>query len=141
MSDTAATPSNRTRLVMIGIAGLVVLGWLYYRENSQVVHRTISGTVSAIDAASRRVTIRVVHPKTGQQIELTGEVPADCPITIDGKTATLAAVQIGDVAEAEGVLARSNQRIVASNVKIKRAAAPGSAPASSPTRAATGARP
>ncbi len=139
MSESAATPSNRSRVLLIVIAALVVLGWLYYRESTQAVHRSISGTVTAIDTSTRRVSIRVVHPKTGQQIELTGEVPNECQILIDGKSSTLADVRVGDIADAEGVLTKANQRIVANHVTIKRSGpASASAPVTSrPTGTAT----
>lgn len=123
--------SNKSRVALAAALLLSLSAWLYYRHATRTVARTLSGTVTAIDPDARRVTIRIQHPRTGQPLELTGHVPAECPIAIDGKPAHFGDLRVGDEARADGELTPSNQRIVATSVSVRRLAAPVAATAPS----------
>jgi len=88
----------------------------------------VEGAVTFVDAASRRERLKYQDPKSGAAIELSGEVPPDRTIMINGEPATLADVRVGDHGRAKGQLtlgprapgAKREKRIIARWVQMCR---------------------
>lgn len=49
--------------------------------------------------------IEFVHPKSGQKMTVSGVIPADCPIQVNGEPGRLAELRIGDRIAVRGTLA------------------------------------
>jgi len=101
--------------VFVALLGLAVVHNL---PRSQV--RTIRGTITRIDVENRTATITYLHPRTGQNREIPGIVPEHCEISIDGESAELSELRVGEQAEVEGTL-RPNMPITANWVRVTRA--------------------
>ncbi len=86
---------SRRQYAIAGAAliAITVLGWL--RTGASATEFG-SGTITAIDTAGRLASIEVVIPSTGATRQLTGSVPEHCVIEINGKTATLNDLRVGE---------------------------------------------
>lgn len=114
---------KRIATALIGVAVLATAGLGYaYRELRPKVH-TVEGTIVQLDPESRRATIEIRHPRTGQLIDVRGEVPADCEIHIDGQPASLADLKLGERARVQGTIT-VNGRITARWVRVHRTEQP-----------------
>ncbi len=120
----------RTRIIIavIGIVVVVSLGVAYLRLMPRELVRTITGTILSIDATGRTASIAFVHPKTGQTHELTGRVPPECDIQINGQPAQMTDLKIGERIEVNGTL-HSDNSISANWVHVTRGS--GTLPAAS----------
>lgn len=94
--------------------------------------RLLRGRVKGIDTTSGIVTGSFWNKK-GEEMELSGKLSQDAEILIDGRTANLDEVQIGDAVEVEGYEEKdgTERRLIAKKVRITRSA-PGSAPMTQP---------
>lgn len=121
--------ASRTRLiiVVVAIAVVVVLGSVIAHRVFRGEVRTITGTVARIDLQTRIASIELVHPKTGRRLQIDGAVPPDCDIRIDGKSARLSDLRVGEQATVEGVI-HWNGSISANWVRVTRAADSAPAP-------------
>lgn len=137
--------NNLKRRVGIAIVGVVVIagvwGTVKWRGTGWVT-RTVEGTIVELDPATRRATLEVIHPKTGEPIRIPGRVPPECSLEIDGAPARLADLRIGDTAKVRGSIGVSKQ-ISVEWVKVFRtrspndANGPGLAPATAPATTST----
>jgi hypothetical protein len=85
------------------VAGGVVL--LRIRSASPKV-REVEATITFVDPSARRASIETTHPKSGAAVEVNGEVPPECTITINGQPADLADLRVGDSAVVRGRVLR-----------------------------------
>lgn len=126
-------PNARRRLV-VALVGVVVVAALGAHQAWKTLRPrvvTVQGTVGTIDLVNRSAALQIVHPKTGQLIEIPGSVPDNCEITIDGQPATLADVRSGEMVTVNGALSATGKATV-NWVRVHRAAAPTSAPTAPP---------
>lgn len=103
------------------IAGLSAVGGCRDKPTAPTTH-LLRGRVTKIDAASGIVT-GTFWNKKNEPIDLSGKLAPDAEIMIDGRTATLDEVQIGDEVEVEGFEEKQGEerRMIAKKVSIKRA--------------------
>lgn len=86
--------------------------------------RTVEGTITFVDVATRQASLEVKSPKDGHLVEIAGVVPEDCPIVINGKTATLDQVATGDRATVGGTWNKKTKQVKAVSIDITRTAEP-----------------
>lgn len=123
--------SKPLRIVVVLVIAGIIGGVTYYRQMSQMTTRSITGRVLSIDPATRKASMEFTHPKTGKTFQLSGVVPPECSITIDGRIGTLDEIKAGETIEVYGTLYRSGE-MHAQRVTVRRGASqPTSAPASS----------
>ena len=97
---------SRSRKVVI-VAALLILGagviqWEAARRSGRTQVREVEGTITHIDLATRQVSVDIIHPKTGESMEVTGIVPAGCAIELGGVPAPLKDLRPGDRFRAQG---------------------------------------
>jgi hypothetical protein len=129
----------RNCILCIAAAILMVLAINGCRDKSDAptIH-LLRGRVTKIDAASGIVTGKFWNKKN-EEMDLSGKLAPDAEIMIDGRTATLEDVQIGDEVEVEGFEEKQGdeRRMIAKKVTVKRST-PGTQPVTT-TRPAAGA--
>ena len=127
-----ATSGVRTRLAVAVVGAVIVLGAASWIASSKANKppRERRGIITKVDYASRRGSLKFVHPKTNDSIEVEGEITPDCAIEIDGKPGQITDVRVGDNAVVR-VSVRSGSVIV-SGLKISRAPATQPAAARAP---------
>ncbi len=103
-----AIPASRRRInvtrlnkirMLIAVAGILVVGLalsVQSRHRNLEHYRENIGTVTTIDTAARQAGLEIIHPRTGQKLSLTGKLPDECPITIDGAPASFNDIRVGD---------------------------------------------
>lgn len=90
--------SKRNRIVIL-VAGLIVVaafGAVSLTRSLASVEREIKGTIASLNLETRHASLSFKHPRTWKDMTVDGVVPADCPITIDGRPATLADLHVGE---------------------------------------------
>lgn len=85
--------------------------------------RTVIGTITHINLATRTATIEFIHPKSGRTLAIDGTAPPDCDIRIDGQPAQLTDLRIGEEVEVEGTI-HGDMTITANWVRVARAGRP-----------------
>jgi hypothetical protein len=124
--------SKRGFIVVAGFAVFAVLIAVVSLNQPPEKVRTVSGQIVSIDAASRTAALEIVHPKTGEKLQLEGQVPLDCNIVIDGRPASLADLRPGERVEVAGIIHR-DRTLSANRVRVSRTgAAQSSQPSSGP---------
>lgn len=88
--------------IVVVLIGLLV--WQAIRMTRPRQYTLENATITRLDLATREGEIEFVHPKSGRTIPVTGQIPPDCPITIDGKPADLADVRVGDKVSVCGLI-------------------------------------
>ncbi len=64
-----------------------------------------SAVVTRLDVSARSGEIQFVHPKSGRTTYVGADrIPEDCEIRINGESATLADVQVGDTVAVRGLV-------------------------------------
>ncbi len=104
----------------LGILAVVAAALYAQFREGRPRAREITGTVLEIAPQERTAKFEFVHPKTGRTLQLRGEVPSECEITIDAAPASLADVRMGEQATVTGLVYRTG-RLVAQKVSIHRA--------------------
>lgn len=89
-------PRLTRRHYLIAGAAIVAIGVLAWLRTGASATEFGSGTITAIDTTARSASIEVVIPSTGATRELTGSVPENCVIEINGKSATLNDLRVGE---------------------------------------------
>jgi len=82
--------------------------------------RTVEGTVTFVDVATRQASLEVKSPKDGHLVEIAGVVPAECPIRIGGQAAGLDKVVPGDRARVSGTWNKKTKQVKALAIEIQR---------------------
>lgn len=122
-----------TVVVLASLGGISVYAWRLLQPR----HASIDVTIVSIDPATRSGVVRFVHPKSGEQYELRGELAPDCEIIVGGRPADVEAIQPGDRAHADGLFYRTG-RIVATRLEVKgKAVTAADGAASSPSSPST----
>ncbi|MBN2445976.1 MAG: hypothetical protein JXO22_04590 [Phycisphaerae bacterium] len=118
--------SRQSGSMVVAVIGLLVIagggGWYLYKQTLPV-ERSVSGKITSLDSEQRTAVLEVIHPKTGDVIEISGEVSPDCQILMDGKQATMADLAAGMRVNAHGLLYRGSRppRVVATRVVVETA--------------------
>jgi len=120
------------------IVALSAVGGCRDKSTTPKAH-TLKGRVTKIDAASGVVTGKFVNKKTGEDMDLSGKLAPDAEIMIDGRTANLNEVEIGDEVEVIGFDEKQDDdhHMIAKKVKITRST-PSTRPATRPAEATPG---
>lgn len=121
------------RVALFVVLALGVIGFGYGFKLAAPIEREVSGKIVSLDVATRRGEFEFVHPKNGQPIKLVGDIAPECAITIDGATANLADLRVGESARIYGRLSRLSGEVVAQRVQVERAGRSSSQPSSVPT--------
>lgn len=116
-------------LLLVGVAVVAAggAGLLWSRSASPKV-REVEATITFVDPVARRASIETTHPKSGAAVEVNGEVPSECMITVNGEPADLADLQVGDVAIVRGRILRQAEqdskkrakRFIAESIQVTR---------------------
>jgi hypothetical protein len=108
------TKSRTSKAVLVGcgVAVLVIVG-LFWVRSSRPKFREAQGIFTFVDVTARRASIEVVNPKSGAAVEVTGEVPAECEISINGAAVTMADLRVGD----EAIICGRTQHVTAKDGK------------------------
>ncbi len=99
-------------LIVLAVAVIAGVG-LYARKLARPREFELkSATITKLDfeyqnaaVIAARGEIEFVHPKSGQKMTVSGLIPADCPILVNGEPGRLAELHIGDRIAARGTLA------------------------------------
>jgi len=97
---------RKTRLAIgiVGIAAMLVVGLGHAQRKLAPTRREVTGTLTRVDPGARTISLEVVHPRNGQMLEVTGQVPDACEIRIGERSASLAELLVGERVTAEGLL-------------------------------------
>lgn len=116
LTATSANSRRRAPLMWLGIAVAIgVALWLVLKPDI----RSVKGTVVHVDTVARKATLEIKDPRGGNAFEITGTIPPECPITIDGAPAAIGDVRVGDFARVKGELKR-DKSVIALQVKVER---------------------
>jgi len=128
-----ATSNVKTRLAVAVVGAVIVLGVASWIANTKANKppRERRGIITKVDYASRKGSLKFVHPKTNDAIEVPGEIAPDCVIEIDGKPAQITDVRVGDSAIVRASVRSGN--VIVSGLKIIRAPASQPAAAHAPS--------
>lgn len=100
------SPGKRAAAACVLLAACAVGGVQYYRSYFVGRQREMSGRIVAIDLAARAARFEFTHPRSGEKIVLSGVVPPECKIDIDGRAAALEELRVGDDATVTGTIYR-----------------------------------
>jgi hypothetical protein len=94
--------------IAAGIALLVIVVMVAVmsrpeERNENTLHE-VEAVVTYIDPATRTLGVQIPDPHRDATLDVSGEVPADCEITINDESATLADLRAGDQARIWGRL-------------------------------------
>lgn len=103
------------------LAVVVLAGGIYAWRWMTPRQATFEGTLLSIDLNSRVGALRIVHPKTGEFMDLQGEIDPHCEIQIDGNVSTLDQLVIGDRIRAEGRMYRWGKVVATRLTRLPRA--------------------
>ncbi len=117
---------------IIGVVLVLVIG-SKMRSSDKPKEREIEGTITAVNVSLRTASVEFVHPKTGQTMTISSEIPPDCDIQIDGKPAQLEDVRVGESARVVGTM-QKDKSVTVRAVRITRTTGtvPAAAPATRP---------
>ncbi len=107
------------------------------KREEEPKYRTLPGTVTQIDLKTGEVKGHFYVEKEHKEMDIPGKLAPNAEILIDGKTARLEDVEIGDKVKVTGYAKRidGEPMMVAVKVEIDRGGAdPASAPASEPAK-------
>jgi hypothetical protein len=121
--------SKLTLFSLVAIAALATLVGCQNKPSAPKIH-LLKGRVTKIDTTSGVVT-GMFWNKQNKEMELSGKLAPDAEIIIDGRTATLANVEIGDDVEVEGYEEKQGEssNLIAKKVTIRRSATGATQPA------------
>jgi len=111
----------KRRVWIIGSLAMLLIVALYQGGTAKV--REITGTVTSLDPTARTASLVFAHPKTGEPIELSGQVPLECDIRIDDKPAQIAELKVGDVVQVRATI-HNNAKITANRIRVTRGTTP-----------------
>lgn len=117
-------------LVVIGAVG-VFAGLPFYKAWASTFET--EGTITALDPTSRRASFEYENPRTGKHIESTTTIPPECPITVNGKTATLEDLRVGEKATVKASWNKKKKELRPLSVRVTRSSESQPHPASAPT--------
>ncbi len=114
------TSTKKTRIIAVagGILLVAALGLVAARVVLRERHVEHVVKITRIDVQTREAAIELIHPRTGQPLEIEGVVPLGCEITIDGRPADLSELIVGEQAFVEASI-RGNS-ITAQRVAVTR---------------------
>jgi hypothetical protein len=124
--DMATQPASKSRLVVVVIIILGGAGLIGIRSLAPAPSHEGQGTITSIDAAARTATVEAIDPANGNRRDYVGSVPAECPITINGKPAKLEDLRVGDLARVRVRSDRKTQKVagkrpvIAEMIEVKR---------------------
>ncbi len=97
------TSTKKTRIIAVagGILLVVAVGLVAARLVLRERHVAHVVKIVRIDVPTRTAAIELIHPRTGQPLEIEGVVPLGCEITIDGRPADLGELIVGEQAFVE----------------------------------------
>ena len=101
-------------VVLVVCAGA---GWYAWRWTTPR-RAAVDGTIVSFDPATRTGVLSFVHPKSGETLRLSGELPPECAILIGDQPCDVDALRAGDRVRAEGFFYRSG-RVVATRVVVQ----------------------
>lgn len=133
---------TRSKFIFISITAIAIVATIsgcQNKPNAPKVH-LLKGRVTKIDASSGVVT-GMFWNKQNKEMELSGKLAPDAEIMIDGRTASLSEVEIGDDVEVEGYEEKvgESSNLIAKKVRIRRSATGATQPTAPATQPAEGA--
>ena len=106
---------------------VIIIGTvLRKRMHSSVtsVSKEVRGTFTFIDVEKRTAAIEIINPSSNAAMEVSGQVPPECRITLDDKPATLADLKAGDKALIKARMIRQDRRsarhVIADEIHVTR---------------------
>lgn len=104
MSETSEPPpqtaapkaSSKTPLIAVILVVIVGGGAWYFFGSQQFKVREFQGDVTYVDYASRKAEMELPDPKGGTPMTVSGDIPMDCKITVDGKPGSITDIAVGD---------------------------------------------
>jgi hypothetical protein len=91
---------KKVRIWLAIAAGVIVVAIVVFIQ--MIPHITwtvpIEGTITWLDPEERRASMEFIVPWKGEFVEITADVPEDCPITMDGEPVEMNEIRPGDVA-------------------------------------------
>lgn len=108
---------NRTIATVIAVVAIVTLASVYAWKWITPRETSFEGTLVSVNATSRIGTLRIVHPKSGQSIDIRGELDPNCEVRIADRPASVNDLAAGDRIRADGKLYRWGA-VVATRVTV-----------------------
>lgn len=121
------TRQTRT-IVVIAVVVAVAVGYFIFVNMPRVFD--VEGTITWIDPEKNEASIEFLASWSGKIHEITGRVPTDCEILLNGEPATLADLEAGDSAKVKAEYVRKTKTIRPLRVQVTRPA--GSTPTPAP---------
>jgi hypothetical protein len=117
-----------SRKAVIAIGALVILAVIVVPRFMPVAPYEGQGRITSIDPAERTISVEVVDPTNGVTRELSGIVPADCAITINGAPAAFADLRVDDIIQGRARIEQADrgpdgerkQRLAAERIDVTR---------------------
>ncbi len=113
------SPARTVVIIAVIVVVVAIAAWQAARALRPRNLRIESARITKFDPVTRKGEIEFVHPKSGRTMTVSGSVAESCTITINGAPATIADVQVGDVATVEGVVF-ATRTVEAHSVSIER---------------------
>jgi hypothetical protein len=134
-------PAARKALILGGVAIIVIAGLAAYARHltRPREYELKSATITSLEferqgerIVSARGVLEFVHPRSGQTMSVTGTIPADCPIFVDGAPAQLPDLRVGDQVAVRGTVF-ADRTITPQWVRVQRSSAARQDSASAPS--------
>jgi hypothetical protein len=117
-----------SRKALIAIAAFVILAVIVVPRFMPAAPYEGQGRITSIDPAERTISVEVIDPTNGIARELSGIVPADCVITINGAPAAFADLRVDDVIQGQARIEQADrgpdgaprQRLTAQRIDVTR---------------------
>jgi hypothetical protein len=112
-----------TFIAVFVLAGIVVSVGIVVAPGliSKYKTRAIQGTVTWVDHSTRQASLEITNPHDGRRVEISGSVPEECVITINGRPGSLQDLAAGDRALVEGTWNKQSKQVKAFRVQVDRA--------------------
>jgi hypothetical protein len=113
---------KRTILWIVGIVGAVGALSAYQYVQTRVMVLEVNGTITHLDAQTRKASLEFVSPRNGKLTEMSCEVPPECTLQLNGAPAALEEFKAGDRADVTVRWDRKKKLAVPLSVNVERAA-------------------
>lgn len=116
---------RRGRMLTVSVLALafITIGISVWRW-SIPRHASLTGTISSLNVEGRSGVLQVIHPKTGEPLELRGKLAADCEVVVNGAPAPLSDLAAGDRVKVEGLFYRDGSIVATRVAKLSGASEP-----------------
>ena len=116
------------RKASVAVVALIILAAMVVPRFMPRPVQEARGRITHIDPSTGVISVEVIDPANGTKREVSGGVPADCAITIDGKPATFTDLRVDDSIRARARMEKADrgpdgkrkERLTAERIEVTR---------------------